>query len=176
MKNEQIIPELLEWTRDPAEIRRLSLRKEELFRESVGGQGIEPLPGVREFLARLDAAGIPRAVGSSTHRENIDAILARIGLGGFRALITAHDIAHGKPAPDVFLAAAAALVAEPRTCIVFEDAHVGIRAARAAGMKVVGVSTTHPADTLQDADLVVERLDELSIETLARLAGTAGPA
>ena len=71
-KNEFIIPELLRWATEPAEIRRLSLRKEALYRELVAEWGLEPLPGVRTWLERLRAAGVPCAIGSSTHRANID--------------------------------------------------------------------------------------------------------
>lgn len=169
MKNEQIISELLGWSRDPAEIRRLSLRKEELFRESVRSGGIAPLPGVREWLERLDRAGIPRIIASSTHRENIETILRLTGMDGFQGIISAEDVERGKPAPDVFLLAAARLGLPPTRCVVFEDAPVGLAAARAAGMRVVAVTTTNPADTLKAADLIVPRLDALSIEQISRL-------
>jgi HAD superfamily hydrolase (TIGR01509 family) len=107
MKNERIIPELLGWTRKPAEIHRLSLRKEELYRQVVGERGIAPLPGVVEFLGRLREAGVPSAVGSSTHRMNITTTLVMLGLDEmFQAIVTAEDVTHGKPDPEVFLAAA----------------------------------------------------------------------
>lgn len=167
MKNEAIIPDLLGWTRDPTEVERLSLRKEELFRDVIAGAGIEPLPGVREWLRRLDGAGVPRAIASSTHLENIRVILGRIGLDGFRAVVSAEDVHRGKPDPEVFLLAAARLEAPPERCVVFEDTQVGIDAARAAGMRVVGVATTHPRDRLRGADRVVSRLDELSAAGVA---------
>ena len=166
MKNEQIIPDLLAWTQDPAEVGRLSLRKEVLFRELVRRHGIEPLPGVREWLARLDAAGIPRVIASSTHRENIATILGLIGLGGFADLVAAEDVRRGKPDPQVFLEAARRIGVRPECSVVFEDTHAGIAAARAGGMRVVAVAGTHPAARLGGADLVVARLDELTVERL----------
>jgi beta-phosphoglucomutase family hydrolase len=169
MKNEKIIPELLAWTRDPVEIRRLSLRKEALYRDIVVERGISPLPGVKDFIAGLQAAGIPRSVGSSTHRENIETILEVMGFTGrFDAIVTAEDVLHGKPDPEVFLKAAQKIGIPPERCVVFEDAHVGIAAARAAGMKVVAVATTHPASEL-DGDRVVHRLDELTPDDLRAL-------
>jgi beta-phosphoglucomutase-like phosphatase (HAD superfamily) len=81
-------------------------------------------------------------------------------------MVSAEDVTHGKPDPEVFLLAAQKLGMSPNRCVVFEDAHVGIEAARAAGMKVVGVATTHPADALQGADRVVRQLDELSVAEL----------
>ena len=167
-KNEFIIPEILGWTSDPAEIRRLSLRKEELYRSVVAERGLAPLPGVRTWLERLQAAGVPCAIGSSTHRANIELSLGLIGLAEFfRAIIAAEDVRQGKPDPDVFLAGAARLGCAPERCVVFEDAHVGIAAARAAGMKVVAVATTHPVAELTAADLAVSRLDELDPAQLA---------
>ncbi|MCD6337792.1 MAG: HAD hydrolase-like protein, partial [Verrucomicrobia bacterium] len=73
MKNEQVIEQLLGWTADPKELERLSLRKEELFRALVRERGARLLPGARQLLEALAAAGIPRAVGSSTPRKNIEA-------------------------------------------------------------------------------------------------------
>lgn len=167
-KNELIIPQILGWTHDPAEIRRLSLRKEALYREIVVEQGVEALPGVHEFLARLQAAEVPSCVGSSTHRQNIDTILGVMGFEGrFNGIVTAEDVTEGKPHPDVFLKAADKINRAPHRCIVFEDAMAGIEAARAGGMSVVGVATTHDEATLRPlVDRVVHRLDELSIRDL----------
>lgn len=167
MKNEVIIPEMLGWTRDPAEIRRLSHRKEALFRELAAERGVRALPGVVEWLAELDRHGVPRAIASSTHRQNIEVLLRLLGLGGFEAIIAAEDVARGKPDPEVFEKAARALRRPPDRCVVIEDTHAGIAAARAAGCRVIAVATTHPADTLQEADRVVGRLDELRVAEVA---------
>ncbi len=167
-KNEFIIPEILSWTRDLPEIHRLSLRKEALYREVVQDRGQPALPGAAIWLERLAAAGIPCAIGSSTHRANIELILDLIGLRQhFQHIVSAEDVTLGKPDPQVFLTAAAKLGYAPTRCVVFEDALVGIAAARAGKMRVVGVATTHPPEELGDADLVVRRLDELQPETLA---------
>jgi HAD superfamily hydrolase (TIGR01509 family) len=170
-KNEWIIPELLGWTRDPAEIRRLSLRKEALYRDIVVERGLEALPGVHTFLDRLKAAQIPCCIGSSTHRENILTILGVLRFEGYFAdMVTAEDVSHGKPDPEVFLKAAAKIRRQPARCIVFEDAHAGIEAARAGGMKVVGVATTHPLSALEEnVDRVVHQLDELQVADLERI-------
>lgn len=169
-KNEWIIPHLLKWTEDTAQVHRLSLRKEALYREIVVERGIEPLPGVHVFLERLKEAGVPTCIGSSTHRENIDTILDVMGFTGlFGGIVTAEDVNQGKPHPEVFLKAAAKTGREPARCIVFEDAFAGIEAARAGGMKVVGVATTHSAEKLGMTDRVVHRLDELTVADLAGL-------
>lgn len=170
-KNDHIIPHILRWDVAPEEITRLGRRKEALYREVLGESGIAPLPGVREFLGLLQAAGVPCAVGSSTERENIDTIMRLIGLGGcFRTIVAADDVTRGKPDPQVFLLGAQRLGVEPARCVVFEDAFAGLEAARAGGMKAVGVATTHPAERLQPfADRVVGRLDELGLPELRSL-------
>ncbi len=170
MKNEVIIPELLGWSHDPAEIRAISKRKEELYREVLREKGIRPIPGAKEWLDRLVAADIPRIIASSTELPNITCAIEVMGLGGiFSQIVSAEDVNRGKPEPDVFLKAAQKLGLPPSRCVVFEDAHVGIEAARAAKIKVIAVETTHPAHTLDDADLVVHRLDELTIDRVAAL-------
>lgn len=167
MKNEVIIPGQLRWTSDPEEVRRLSLRKEAIYREVVRELGITALPGVESWLRTLREAGIPCVIGSSTHRENITTTLEVLGLGDFfAAIVTAEDVKHGKPDPEVFLTAAKKIGVEPAAGVVFEDALVGIAAAKAAGMRVVAVATTEPKEKLAHADWVVERLDKLSLAKL----------
>ena len=82
----------------------------------------------------------------------------------FKTAVTAEHVKRGKPAPDVFLEVARRLGAKAERCVVFEDAPAGVEAGRAAGMKVVGVTTTHPGGHLESVDWEVERLDELSIQ------------
>ncbi len=171
-KNQEIIPALLQWSHDPVEIARLGDRKEELYRELVREQGVRVLPGARELLNALREAGIPRSVGSSTPRSNLDAIFASTGLGElFDAVACGDDVTNGKPAPDVFLLAAKKLGLAPADCIVIEDAHVGIAAARAAGMKVLAVATTHPLGELDAADAAVVSLEEITPDRLRRIVG-----
>ncbi len=173
MKNEFIVPNILGWTKDPGEIRRLSLRKEELYREIVGERSIWPLPGVSELLAALREAGVPRVIGSSTHRLNITATLEQLGLAGmFDGIVSAEDVSHGKPDPEVFLKCAECIERPPGKCVVFEDAHVGIEAARHAGMQVIAVATTNPLETLGNASLAVQSLAEVGVQTLVSLVGT----
>ncbi len=115
MKNEVIIRRVLGWEVDDAELTRLSLRKEELYRDVVRARGIEPLPGVRTFLERLQAASIPCVIASSTHRANIELSLDTMHVRGFFAdIVSAEDVSHGKPHPEPFLKAAEKHDAIPR--------------------------------------------------------------
>jgi beta-phosphoglucomutase family hydrolase len=169
-KNQLIIPEILAWSNDPEEIEWLGDRKEELYRQLVGEGGMTVLPGSRELLAALKEAGIPRAVGSSTSRTNLEAIFISTGLGEFfDVVVSAEDVINGKPAPDVFLKAAQLLGVAPERCVVFEDALFGIEAARRAGMKVIAVATTNPLELLCHADRAVQTLNEISVEKLQSL-------
>ncbi|MCX6971947.1 MAG: HAD family phosphatase [Verrucomicrobia bacterium] len=169
-KNQEIIPGLLRWSDDPGEIRRLGERKEELYRELVREQGVAVLPGARELLVGLQKASIPRSVGSSTPRSNLDAIFAATGLGElFSAVVCGDDVTNGKPAPDVFLLAARRLGLDPADCLVIEDAHVGIEAARHAGMKVLAVATTNPLGELQLATAAVPTLAGVTPEFLQHI-------
>jgi len=170
MRNESIIPEVLKWTEDENEIKRLSYLKEEFYREIILERGISPLPGVKKFLDMLCINNIPCAIGSSTPRSNITTVLRILDFSKyFQAMITAEDVNQGKPDPQVFLLAAQKLNLPPEACVVFEDAHVGIMAAKAGGMKVIAVATTNPPSELKTADLVVKRLDELSLTILEQL-------
>ncbi len=173
MKNELIIPTLLNWTQEPTEIERLSLRKEALYRDVVRDIGIAPLPGVEAFLQSLQDAQIPFVIGSSTHRENIETGLEITGLKQYFVEITsAEDVSHGKPDPEVFLKAAGKIRRAPEVCVVIEDAFVGIEAARRAGMRVIAVATTNPlSDLIDKADIAVQSLEEIDAQKCQQLFG-----
>lgn len=168
-KNEVIIP-ALGWANDPAKVRELADRKEELYRGLVAARGVKILPGACELLEALKADGIPRSVASSTPRKNLEALFAATGLDAlFDAVVCGDDVAHGKPDPEVFLNAVALLGLEPCDSIVIEDAFAGIEAARRGGMKVVGVATTNPIGELKECDLAVGSLLELTPSILGSL-------
>ena len=141
------------------EVARVGDAKEVAYRALVRERGIELLPGVGRWLDRLKEEGWLQAVASSAPRENLDAIIAALGLEKyFAAVASAEDVTEGKPDPQVFLAAAAKLGVSPAACVVVEDAPAGTEAARRAGMRCVGVLSSH--GELQ-ADIVVRTLEEL---------------
>ena len=122
-RNVEIMRDMLQWSEDLNEIQRLSFRKEELYREVVRDWGIEPLPGVREWLERLKREGIACGIGSSTEERNVKLGLEILGLEMFfKTAVTAEHVKRGKPAPDVFFEVARRLGARPERCVVFEDA------------------------------------------------------
>lgn len=148
-----VIGKLLRWEVDDGEADRLGEEKERLYRGWIAARGIPAIPGVADYVKRAAAAGYACAVGTSAPEENLRACLASLGLAGcFRSCVTSGGGLRGKPAPDIYLAAAAAVGAAPETCIVFEDAANGIAAAKAAGMRAVGILTAATKEELFQAD------------------------
>ncbi|HEX7301135.1 MAG TPA: HAD family phosphatase [Solirubrobacteraceae bacterium] len=132
----------------------------ELAIEEVAGA--EPMPGAVALLAALEAAGVPVALVSNARRRFVERGLRSAGLDdAFAVIVTADDVARPKPAPDPYLAGAAALGAEPRDCAVLEDSPTGVAAGRAAGALTIGVPSL-PGIALE-ADVVGSSLEDPAI-------------
>jgi HAD superfamily hydrolase (TIGR01509 family) len=133
--------------------------------------GQEPplIPGATDAVRRI-AARWPLAIASSSNRELIDMVLHAAGLHSlFQVTVSSEEVAHGKPAPDVYLEAAARLGVEPGRCTAIEDSQAGIRSAKGAGMWVVAVPNPHfPPDdeALAQADVVLDSIDKVWPETI----------
>ena len=137
--------------------------KEQEFFAAARGR-LRAFPGLKQVLRRLQSGAVPMAVASSGRHRKIRFSLKTAGLEGFFDVVcSASDVARGKPAPDLFLRAAGLLGAEPGICSVVEDSVPGIAAAKAAGMKALGFTSSHPAGVLLDAgaDAVFSRYGEL---------------
>ena len=174
MTNPSIFRTLLGAGISEEEIRRYGDLKEACYREDAGGN-IRLMDGVRELLDALTASRVLLAIGSSGVLPNLELTVRECGLvGRFAAIASLEDISRGKPDPEVFLVAARKAGVPPRRAVVFEDAPVGIHAAKAAGMRAVGVTTTRPAGALHaaGADQVVARLVDFDVPGLLR--GLAG--
>lgn len=130
---------------------RLEMKKRtyEIYLDIVDAE-IVIYPGIPEMLAILAGMGIRMAVASSADAVKVQANLraAGIGLNLFSAVCSGEDVVHKKPAPDIFLLAADKLGVSPEMCLVVEDAISGVKAAGAAGMRCVGISTSFPRKTL----------------------------
>jgi HAD superfamily hydrolase (TIGR01509 family) len=133
--------------------------------------GVPLLPGAAEAVRRL-AARWPLGMASSANRAVIDEVLRLTGLEGlFAATVSSEEVAHGKPAPDVYLEAARRLGKAPSRCAAVEDSANGILAALAAGLLVIAVPnrwSPTPKAVLDRAALVVESLHELDVEAVER--------
>jgi HAD superfamily hydrolase (TIGR01509 family) len=168
-QNWRAISEILRWTEDPGEIERISLRKEALYRQRLPDAPDLLVPGVRAFVAGLAERGVPCAIVSSSSRLNIDVVIDAVGLRpSFVSIVSAEDARRGKPDPDAFLLGAERLALPPERCVVFEDAPAGIESGCRAGARVVALTTTHPANELATAHLVVAGW---SSELLERVCG-----
>lgn len=166
-RNDAILPKWLGERATPGEIERIGDAKEEQYRALVRAGGLSPLPGVAEWIERLHKEGWREAIATSAPRANLECVLEVLHLGcAFDALISAEDVVHGKPAPDVFLSAAAKAGADPKNCIVVEDADAGIEAGKRAGMRTIGISRNGKA---RAADVVVASLTELPENTFRHL-------
>ena len=145
---EEAVADLLDRPVAAREALTLARRKREHYTRLAAG-GMLPVPGAPAFVALLAAEGVPCAVATSATRHDVEAMLTQIGLREhFAHVVTADDVRWGKPNPEVYLRAAQLLGLPPKGCLVFEDSVVGIHAARNAGMRVIGLTTAHPAREL----------------------------
>ena len=169
MNNARILSLLLGERLTPELMSEIADRKEEQFRAAVRGHA-EPLPGVRDWLERLQDGGARQGIASSAPMANIDTLIGELGLRGyFDTLVSGADMP-GKPEPTLFLEVARLLDVPPEDCVVVEDAVAGVEAAKRAGMKCIAVTTTNKAEALGAADIVVDRLDALPADAFRRLS------
>lgn len=137
-----------------AEVEVLEEEKELIYREFYRDH-IKPAPGLLEFLKRLRAQGIKTALATSAGPGNIDFIVDGLGIREqFDAIIGGAEVQKGKPDPEIYLKAADLVGINPSSCWVIEDSLQGIAAGQAAGMRVVGISTSHTAAELAHTDVV----------------------
>ncbi len=135
---------------------KYTLEKEMLYRE-IYQPYIKPISGLMELLEILHNKNIPMAIATSGIQPNIDFMFEHVPIKKyFKAVVNSSHIKKGKPDPEIYLKTASLLGVSPKNCLVFEDAVVGINSAKAAGMKVIAVATTHPKDELGRADLIIE--------------------
>jgi HAD superfamily hydrolase (TIGR01509 family) len=173
VKNERFITEVLGWTDDPIRVAQLIERKERLFQERARKEGLAPIPGTADLISRLVKARVPCAIGSSAMRANIDIVMAPYPelQSAFSVCVSGEEVHKGKPDPTVFLLAAERLHVPPASCIVFEDAPLGVEAGKRAGMKVVALTTSFSEEDLRAAhpDMLVETLASVTLEDLFAL-------
>ncbi|HBK87163.1 MAG: HAD family phosphatase [Cyclobacteriaceae bacterium] len=143
--------------------------KEAIFRE-LYKDAITPLPGLIPFLNAMDRNGITRAIGTSAPAENVTFTLSATGMTSYFPIILDESfVTRGKPDPEIYIKAAAALGMPNERCIVFEDSLSGVEAGKRAGSPVVGVATTHSAEELRETNYVIRdfsNLDPLFLESL----------
>jgi len=151
------------------EVAVLNHEKEAVYRELYAPH-LKSVDGFEDLIADARSQGIALAVGTAAPPANVEFTLDGLDLRRhFETVVGATDVARGKPHPDVFLEAAKRCGAEPANCIVFEDAPLGVEAARRAGMRVVVITTTLPREAFAEFDNVIAIVDDfssLAVETL----------
>ena len=178
MRNADIFPRMFGVSGPPERLVALGDRKEAIYRALLA-EDAAPLPGAKELLAALHAAGYRQALGSSAPPANLEAIISLLGLASFLdAIVSGEQVAHGKPAPDIFLAAAERLGIPPAHCLVIEDAPAGVAAAHAGGMRCLAVRRAGQPDApgLDAADALVDALTDASVALVDRLLGLGADA
>jgi beta-phosphoglucomutase len=156
----------------PEQIDELDEELEANFRREIAPHA-RTMPGAQRLLEECHAQAIPLAVASAAMTKNVDFLISTLGLRGFfREMLSADDISHPKPHPEIYLKAAGKLNVDPPTCAVVEDSFVGIEAAKLAGMKCLAVASTFSAEDLRlqtRADSIVPSLESVSLLTLREL-------
>jgi beta-phosphoglucomutase len=162
-RNDQIVRDYFGEGITPEEVDARGRAKERLYREMIAGRTEEMLvPGLRAFLERY--RDLAMGVGSNAEPENVALVLDETGLRRyFRAVVDGHQVRHPKPHPEVYLRVAELLETDPAECVVFEDSHSGAAAAVAAGMRVIGISTTH--DNLSGTSITIDNFRSRNLDS-----------
>lgn len=154
--NKDVIQYIFNRKMNEEEILKHSLEKEAVYRK-IYQPYIKPVKGLLNFLEILKNKKIPMAIATSGIQPNIDFMFENIPVKHyFKTVVNSTHITNGKPHPEIYLKAASLLNTEPENCLVFEDAVVGIKSAKAAGMKVIAVATTQLKEELKEADMIVD--------------------
>ena len=151
-------------------IQEVTDKKESRYREMVR-EHVDVYPGVEDWLKRFQAWHLPQAICSSAPQENIDASIAATGFASYFDLQVSAALFPSKPNPEVYLRASRHFGIPPQRCLVIEDATVGVEGAHRAGMKCLAVLTTHSAEEMAAADLIVKDLSQLKEAQLRSFLG-----
>jgi beta-phosphoglucomutase len=155
---------------DEEEQQALVKEKQQLYQDAYLPY-LRPINGLENFLAELHDAGVKIALATSSAMDDVDFIFNTVNIRKyFDAIITGSMVSEPKPSPQIFLKAAERLQILPQKCVVFEDSLSGLKAGRSAGMKVTGITTANPAETVtQLADLVINDYADISLHKMAAL-------
>ncbi|HOP03902.1 MAG TPA: HAD family phosphatase [Tenuifilaceae bacterium] len=163
--NRDILSGLLNREVTDEEVHLLGERKEEVYRE-VYSEFVEPVYGLVDFLEFAKSAGIKLAVATSAPVSNLDFIIDKLSIRNyFDCLTNGNEVAKAKPHPEVYLITARKLNLQPDECVVFEDSVSGIESAKNAGMKVIGLLTTHSQDELPETEFFIPNFADIKLES-----------
>jgi beta-phosphoglucomutase family hydrolase len=165
-RNDFIIGSIMGKQLPEKDVKSTVQEKEEAFRRKATGR-IKPFPGVVRLLNALKKGNFRLGLVSSAPTENIGLVLTELDLAGtFNCIVSGQEVSESKPSPQIYLLAAEKLQATPNDCVVIEDSPLGVKAAKTAGMKCLAVTNTHHRENLQEADTVVDSLQNVDLITL----------
>ncbi len=168
-RNDTIISNVLGQGLSTSQIDTIADEKERDFRQKVR-QHVKPLPGAIELIKSLKEHGFKLALASSAPTKNIRLVTQGLGIKNcFHAIVSGREVTEGKPSPQGFLLAAKKLGVAPENCIVVEDAVAGVTAAKRAGMYCLAITNTHPRVSLNEADIIIDTLESVTMNDLERL-------
>ncbi|WP_159472081.1 HAD family phosphatase [Dyadobacter sp. 3J3] len=167
--NSYILSHFLERTIEGEELRIMEDEKESLFRK-IYEPYIDPITGIISFIDDLYQNGIKLGVATSAPVANLNLVFSKVPLRDkMGSILASEDVKKHKPDPEVYLTSAKNLGVSPDDCVVFEDSFSGVSAALNAGMKVVGVLTSHTIEELPPCNLYIKDYSEISFEKVLEL-------
>lgn len=167
--NGYILSHFLDRKIEGEELAELEFEKESLFREIYKSE-VQAISGYMDFLNGLEQLGLSIGVATSAPRANLDLILEALAIKEtMGSMLAAEDVSKHKPDPEVYLKTAANLKIHPAHCLVFEDSFSGVSAGLNAGMKVIGVLSTHTKEELPVCDLYINDYSELDFVQVQQL-------
>jgi beta-phosphoglucomutase family hydrolase len=165
-RNDFIIGSIMGKELPESDVKIMVQEKEENFRQKATGS-VKPFPGVVKLLNAIKKGNFKLGLVSSAPKENIDLVLRELNLEGiFDCVVFGQEVSESKPSPQIYLLAAKKLGATLNDCVVIEDSPPGIKAAKTAGVKCVAVANTHPRQELEEADKIVDSLENMDLITL----------
>ncbi|HZQ05523.1 MAG TPA: HAD family phosphatase [Anaerolineae bacterium] len=153
------------------EMEDLAARQARMGKRKMQERGVQAHTGIPELIADLHARGVKLAIATAAERSNAEWTLEQLGIRNFfDSVVVDQDVARGKPAPDIYLEAMRRLNVDTAHCAVMEDSGTGVRAAKAAGLRVIAVVTTHSRRELEEAgaDRIVEEPREIDAGQVIR--------
>lgn len=158
-------------TLTPDQVAQVTARRQQCFLEILASELLPAFPGVLELIeAAMECDDIRVGIATSSTRAKSEAVLKSAGVPfGQLVYINGDDVTKKKPDPQLFLICAERLGIDPSRCVVIEDAPNGVEAAKAAGSKCIAVTNSTTADKLGQADLIVDELTDIDVETIVQL-------
>lgn len=163
LKNDQIFINLFGNKLSESQIAEYASDKESVYRELYKPK-IKEVPGLTDIILKIKKLNIKLAIATTAPKENRDFVLKELHLENyFDVILGEEDVKKGKPDPEIYLKTAKLLNINPNACLVFEDSPAGLQSGKGAGMKVVGLTTSHSKNDLTGADLIVEDFSKLKL-------------